>query len=139
MWEEIVVLDVVGAVAVSLLFIVGLSALPEPARQRYNAVFVAGAGAAYLNGGFGMVELAFALVVSVWAYLGLRSYKAIAVAWALHVVWDVLHHLYGQPILQELPTSSFGCAVCDAIWAVWFWLGAPSALLPLGKLTRARN
>ena len=46
------------------------SVLPEPARQRVNALMVAGAGAAYISGGgFGLWELAFTTVVTVCAYL----------------------------------------------------------------------
>jgi hypothetical protein len=51
--------DVVAPVLVGLVYIALASALPEPARQRVNALMVAGAGAAYISGGgFGLWELA---------------------------------------------------------------------------------
>ena len=55
------VVDVVAPVLVGLVYIALASALPEPARQRVNALMVAGAGAAYISGGgFGLWELAIA-------------------------------------------------------------------------------
>jgi len=44
-------LDAVAPVVVAAVFIALASLLSEPARQRFNAVFVAGAGAVYPNSG----------------------------------------------------------------------------------------
>lgn len=93
---------------------------------------IAGAGAAYLNGGFGIWEFAFTALVTYCAYKGLRSYSFIGVAWLLHTGWDVLHHLYGNPIVPFAPTSSLGCAICDPVIAAWCFAGGPS-LYNLGR------
>jgi len=44
----------------------------------------------------------------------------------MHSAWDLVHHLYGNPIWPFMPTSSFGCLVFDALIALWFLAGAPS-------------
>ena len=93
------------------------------------AIFVAGAGAAYLSGGgFGVWEVAFTTLMVFPAYKGLQSYRFIGIAWLLHTGWDILHHLYGNPILPFAATSSLGCAICDPVLAIWCFAGAPSLL-----------
>ena len=120
-------MTVVAPVLVGLVYVALASLLPEPARQGVNALMVAGAGAAYISGGgLGLWELAFTTVVTVCAYRGLTNYTWLGVGWLLHTVWDVVHHLRGTPIIPELAHSSFGCAVCDPVIAVWLFLGAPS-------------
>jgi hypothetical protein len=42
-----------SACPVAAIYIVACSFLAEPKRRNFNAVMIAGAGAAYLNGGFG--------------------------------------------------------------------------------------
>lgn len=121
------VIEWVAPVLVGLVYVALSSLIPEPGRQRFNAVMVAGAGAAYLSGGaVGLWEIAFTAVVTYCAYRGLTHYAWLGVGWLLHTGWDVVHHLVGAPILPSLPTSSFGCAVCDPVIAVWLFLGAPS-------------
>ena len=61
-----------------------------------------------------------------FAYAGLQSYPAIAIAWLMHAVWDFLHHMWGGPIWPFMPTSSFGCLIFDSLIAIWFLMGAPS-------------
>jgi hypothetical protein len=119
-------LDLLLPVVLAGVFIVVVSLIREPGRQRFMAIFVAGAGAAYLNGGLGLWEFAFTTVATALAYLGLGSYRFIAAAWVLHSGWDVMHHLYGQPIVFLAPTSSAGCAIADALIAIWFFFGARS-------------
>src|SRR5829696_7668603 len=46
--------------------------------------------------------------------------------WLLHTGWDVLHHLYGDPIVPFAAGSSFGCAICDPVIALWCFVGALS-------------
>jgi Family of unknown function (DUF6010) len=118
--------DALAAVVIAGVFIVLMSAVPEPARQRFNAVFVAGAGSVYFSGGLGFWEFALPTVITFCAYRGLTSYRFIGLAWLAHTAFDVLHHLWGSPIIAVAPTSSFGCAVCDPLLAVWFFAGAPS-------------
>ena len=126
MEREIHLLDALGPALGAVVFVLAMSLVREPARQRFNAIFVAGAGSAYLNGGLGLWEFPFIAVATAAAYLGLRSYRYIGIAWLLHTAWDVVHHLYGQPIWPWQPLSSFGCAVLDALIALWFLAGAPS-------------
>lgn len=120
--------DIFGAIAIALVFITIMSLLRVDARRRFNAVFVAGAGAAYLGSGLGPWELLLPIVVTALAYRGLSSFRAIGIAWLLHALWDWLHHMLGAPILPFAPSSSFGCAVCDAILAAWFLCDAPAVL-----------
>jgi hypothetical protein len=114
-------------VVIAMLFILLASLIKEPARQKIMALMIAGAGAAYLSGGgFGLWELAFCTVLAVFAYYGLRSYSFIGIGWLLHTGWDILHHLYGNPLLPFDLTSSLGCAICDPVIAAWCFAGAPS-------------
>jgi hypothetical protein len=120
-------MNVVAPIVVGLVYIALMSVLREPARQQVNAVMVAGAGAAYLSsGGMGLWELAFTAVVTFCAYKGLRNYTWLGIGWLLHTAWDVVHHLRGTPIIPELAHSSFGCAICDPVIALWMLRGAPS-------------
>jgi len=119
-------MDLFGPIVVALLYISLCSLLQEPSRRNFNAIMIAGAGAAYLNGGFGIWEFAFTIVVTYCAYKGLQSYRFIGVGWLLHTGWDVMHHLYGTPIIPFVPTSSLGCAICDPVIALWCFAGAPS-------------
>ena len=123
--QSIQVLNVIAPALGAVVFVAVMSCVREPARQRFNAIFVAGAGAAYLSGGLGLLELPFIAVATTVAYLGLESYRFIGIAWLLHTGWDIVHHLYGNPIWPWQPMSSFGCAVLDSLIAVWFLAGAP--------------
>jgi hypothetical protein len=120
-------LDGILAVVIALVFILGSSLIKEPNRRNFMAIMIGGAGAAYLSGGgLGAWELAFTAVVTWCAYRGLHSYRFIGLGWILHTAWDVMHHLYGNPIVPFLPNSSAGCAITDAVLAVWFSANAPS-------------
>ena len=119
-------MTVAGPILIGLLFVLLVSMMQEPGRKKFMAIMIAGAGAAYLNGGFGQWEFAFTTVMTYVAYQGLRSYKFIGIGWLLHTGWDVLHHLYGNPIVPFAPASSLGCAICDPVIAAWCFLGAPS-------------
>ena len=120
------VVGVIAPIVVALIFIAATSAFKEPQRRNFMAIMIAGAGAAYLNGGFGVWEFAFTAVVTFFAYKGLASYRFIGGGWLLHTGWDVLHHLYGNPIVPFVATSSLGCAICDPVIAAWCFAGAPS-------------
>jgi hypothetical protein len=82
----------------------------------------------YLSGGFGPWELLYPAITLPVVYRGLQSYRFIGLAWLLHSCWDIVHHLWGNPIWPFMPTSSFGCMIFDALIAVWFVAGAPSML-----------
>ena len=124
--SEFAVMAVLGPALNAIAFVLAMSLVREPARQQFNAILVAGAGAAYLNGGLGFWEYPFLPLATAADYLGLRSYRWIGVAWLLHTVWDVVHHVNGNPIWPWIPLSSLGCAVLDAVIAIWFLAGAPS-------------
>src|ERR1700733_2335 len=114
--------DCIFAVAVVPIFIAASSLLSEPNRRNFMAIMIGGAGAAYLSGGgLGYWEFAFTAVVTYCAYQGLHSYRFIGLGWILHTIWDLVHHFYGHPIIPFVPNSSAGCAVSDALLAVWFF------------------
>jgi len=120
--------DIVAPIAVALAFIALTSLLREPHRREFNAIMVAGAGAAYLGAGLGPWEFAYTTLATYIAYRGLRSYTFIGIAWLLHSGWDIVHHLYGNPIVPFVAKSSLGCAICDVVIALWCFMGAPSLL-----------
>lgn len=121
------VLSILGPILVGLVYIAVSSLLAEPGRQKFNAVMVAGAGAAYISGGaLGLWELAFTALVTVCAFKGLKDYRWLGVGWLLHTGWDIVHQLKGAPIIPSLSHSSSGCAICDPVIAIWMFRGAPS-------------
>lgn len=128
--------DALAAVIVAGVLILLFSLLREPVRQQFMAIFVSGAGGAYLSGGLGIWEFAFATVMLYVGYRGLRSYNFIGVGWLLHTAWDAVHHFYGNPIVPFVPTSSGQCAICDSLLALWFFNGAPSAYTYLREKLR---
>ncbi|MCK8495336.1 DUF6010 family protein [Spirosoma sp. RP8] len=117
-----------AAVGIALVYISLSSLLREPNRQRLSAIIVAGAGAAYLSSGLGLWEFGFCSLMTFVAYKGLSNYAYLGIGWLLHTSWDVVHHLYANPIVPFEPSSSAGCAVCDTILALWFFAGAPTVL-----------
>lgn len=117
--------DALAACIVFGLFCLLASLLRAPRRQQAMAVLVAGASGVYFNGGLGLWEYAFSGALLLCAYGGLRAYWPLGVGWLLHSGWDVLHHLYGTPIIPRVPLSSAQCALCDALIAGWLFAGAP--------------
>src|SRR5215831_14651328 len=130
---DLYVMDVVGPILIGVLYVCACSFFQEPNRRNFMAIMIGGAGAAYLNGGFGLWEFAFTAVVTYCAYKGLHSYHFIGIGWLLHSGWDVMHHLYGNPIVPFAPTSSLGCAICDPVIALWCFAGAPSVYDLFGR------
>jgi hypothetical protein len=117
----------VAPIVVAILFIELSSLIREPARRNFMAVMLAGAGSVYISGGgLGVWEFAFTALLAYCSYKGLTSYRYIGAGWLLHSAWDVVHHLYGHPIIPFSATSSLGCAVCDPVIAMWCFEGAPS-------------
>lgn len=132
---EITLVQMISPVIVALVVMLLLSLLREPARRNLSALLIAGAGAAYLNGGLGPVELGFCAVLTFIAYRGLADYRFVGLGWLMHTGWDVVHHLYGNPIVPFQPLSSFGCAICDVVLALWYFASAPS----LYEMVRRKN
>jgi len=122
----ITAVQMVSPLVVALFVIAGCSVFKEPDRQNFSAILIAGAGAAYLNGGLGIWEFGFCAVITCLAFLGLKRYWCIGLAWLMHTAWDIVHHLFGSPIVPFLPDSSIGCAICDVGLATWYFFGAPS-------------
>jgi hypothetical protein len=118
--------DYFGPVVGGLAFVLLMSFLKEPTRRDFNAILVGGAMGAYVSGGLGLWELAFAAAGSVVAFRGLRGVRFVGVAWLMHSAWDLVHHFFGRPIWPFMETSSFGCCVFDAVISAWFFAGAPS-------------
>jgi hypothetical protein len=123
---SLLVVDYAGPVVSAAIFVLVMSLVKEPARRTFNAIFAAGAVGVYLSGGFGPWELLYPAIATPVVYLGLRSYRLIGLAWLMHSGWDILHHLWGNPIWPFMPASSFGCMLFDALIAAWFLAGAPS-------------
>jgi hypothetical protein len=122
----LVLMDYIGPVIGAGVFVLLMSLVREPGRRTFNAVLVAGASGVYMSGGFGVWELVYPVIVTPIAYLGLRSYRFIGIAWLMHAAWDLPHHFWGRPIWPFMPTSSFGCVIFDTLIAIWFLAGAPS-------------
>jgi Family of unknown function (DUF6010) len=133
--HPLVLMNFLGPAMGALIFVLLMSPVPEPTRRTFNAIFVAGACGVYLNGGFGPWELLYPALATPVAFLGLRSYRFIGVAWLMHAAWDLPHHLWGNPIWPFMRTSSLGCAIFDTLIAIWFLAGAPE-LIGRGSTTR---
>ena len=116
----------ISPLLVAGVFILLCGLLREPGRRQFSAIFIAGAGAAYLSGGLGVWEFGFCAVMTFVAYRGRSDYRFIGAGWVLHTGWDIVHHLYGNAIVPFLPMSSAGCAICDLGLAAWYFAGAPS-------------
>lgn len=133
----ILLMDYIGPTIAAAIFVLVMSLVKEPARRTFNAILVAGASGAYMSGGgLGLWELLYPAIAAPVAYLGLRSYRYVGVAWLMHACWDLAHYFWGGPIWPFMPTSSFGCMIFDALIAIWFLAGAPS-MLRLGSPARA--
>ena len=109
-----------------LVFITLMSLVKEPYKRQINVVIGGGFATIYVNGGFGGWEFAYMALAMIPAVLGHRSYTYIGVVWIMHTGWDIMHHFYGKPLWHFDELSSLGCAVMDAVVAVWFFAGAPS-------------
>jgi Family of unknown function (DUF6010) len=134
-------MTVLAPILIGLAYVALNSFIREPHRRRFNAVMVAGAGAAYLSGGFGPVELAFTALVTYCAFRGLDSWRFIGIAWLLHTAWDVAHHVKGYPLLPFAEHSSLGCAICDPVIALWCFAGGktPRELVEWVRGARGRK
>jgi hypothetical protein len=126
-------LNAFAAVIIAGVYITISSLAAEPNRQKISAVIIAGAGAVYWSGGLGIAEYLFSTAMLFMAFKGLTNYKYIGFAWLMHTTWDILHHLYANPIVPFSASSSAGCAVCDSVLALWFFYNAPSVFDLLKK------
>ncbi len=117
----------------ALVFIAIMSLVKEPLKRQINVVIAGGFTTIYVNGGFGAWEFAYMALATIPAVLGHRSYKYIGVVWLMHTGWDLVHHFYGMPLWHFAELSSLGCAVMDAIVAIWFFAGAPSIFSALSR------
>jgi Family of unknown function (DUF6010) len=130
----LVAMNYFGPVFSAAVFVLVMSQVKEPSRRTFNAIFVAGASGVYLNGGFGIWELVYPAIATPIVYLGLGSYPLIGLAWLMHACWDIVHHLWGNPIWPFMPTSSFGCMIFDSLIAIWFLAGARSPFAGASKI-----
>ncbi len=119
-------MSTLGPALGALVFILVMSLVKEPSRRTFNAILVSGASGVYLSGGgFGVWELPYAAAAALVAFLGLRSYRFIGLAWFMHTGWDLAHHCFGNAIWPFMEGSSLGCAIFDAVIGVWFLTDAP--------------
>lgn len=134
-------MTVIAPLLVGVLYVCASSLIREPYRRRFNAIMLAGAGAAYLSGGgLGIWEFAFTAVMTYIAYRGLESWTFIGIGWLLHTAWDIVHYLRGNPIIPFAHGSSLGCAICDPVIAIWCLAGGPSVTDILrNQITRERS
>lgn len=133
-----IVSSVIGPLAIGVAIVTCLSLIPSRHRRPFGAVFLAGAGGAYLSsGGLGVWDVVFTAVMTVVAFLGLRSNRWLGLGWLLHTAWDAVHAVDGSPILPMAAHSSAGCAVCDPVIALWYLADAPS--LPEALRSRRRS
>lgn len=123
---EFTIINALAAVLIAFVYITIMSFVKEPNRQKINAIIIAGAGAVYWSGGLGVWEFIFGSLMLFVAFKGLKLYYFIGIGWLLHSGWDIMHYLYGNPIVYLESSSSAGCAVCDPILAIWFFFGAPT-------------
>lgn len=138
--SPLAVMDYVGPAVGAIVFVAVMSNVAEPTRRTLNAVILAGASGVYLSGGFGAWELIYPVATLPMAYSGLRSYRLIGAGWLTHAGWDVVHHLWGNPIWPFMASSSFGCMIFDTIVALWLLADAPSWLRrPLGATLLVRR
>lgn len=128
MHTQLSLLGVLVPILIGLGYMLLVSLFREPDRQKFNALMVAGAGAAYLNGGLMEWEFVFCSVMTFLAFMGLKHYGWLGIGWLLHTGWDLVHHFYGNPIVPMDAQSSLGCAICDPVIAIWFFWGAPSVI-----------
>ncbi|MEU9779537.1 DUF6010 family protein [Streptomyces phaeochromogenes] len=127
-------------IVIGVLYALLMSLIREPHRRRFNAIMVAGAGAAYLSGGgMGGWEFAFTAVVAYVAYRGLDSWTFIGIGWLLHTAWDIVHHVKGNPIIPFAHDSSLGCAICDPVIAMWCFMGGLSPRELLRKVRSGKS
>ncbi|MFI6871284.1 DUF6010 family protein [Nocardia sp. NPDC050406] len=119
----------IAPILIGIAYVLLNSAIPQEHRRPFNAIFVAGAGAAYLSSGaVGPWELLITAAITYCAYRGLKSWRFIGIAWLLHTAADVLHHVKGSPILPFAHDSSLGCAICDPVIALWCLTGGPDVI-----------
>ncbi|WP_225730564.1 MULTISPECIES: DUF6010 family protein [unclassified Nocardia] len=124
-----VIANVVAPLLIGAVYALLMSLIREPHRRTFNAIMIAGAGAAYLSGGgLGGWEYLCTALITYCAFRGLNSWTFIGIAWLLHTALDVLHHLKGHPIVPFAHNSSLGCAVCDPVIALWCLRGGPNLL-----------
>ncbi len=131
---QLQIMDYFGPAIGAVVFVLLMSLVREPARRRFNAVFLAGASGVYLSGGLGPWELLYPAITMPVVYLALGSYRFIGLGWLMHSAWDVVHHFWGNPIWPFMPTSSFGCMIFDMVIAIWCLAGAPSMLAVRSQL-----
>lgn len=114
------------AIFIALIFISVFSFIPEPNKQKWSALLIAGAGSLYWMGTLEAWEMVFGTIMLFLAFKGLSDYRFVGLGWLLHTIWDFLHHANGQSLIFFDSTASLGCAICDPVIAVWYFCGAPN-------------
>ena len=89
---DFTLINFISSIALAPLFIILMSLVKEPTRQKLNAVIIGFAGGAYYSGGLGIAEYFFGMLLIFMAVKGLTNYNYIGIAWLFHTIWDVIHH-----------------------------------------------
>jgi hypothetical protein len=66
---EFTAMHTIAAGVIAIIYILLSSLVKEPERQKLSAIILAGAGAAYLNGGLGGWEFPFCAVMTFMGYV----------------------------------------------------------------------
>jgi hypothetical protein len=120
------IMSVVGPIFVALDYISLCSLFGEPGRRNFNAIMIAGAGAAYSKGvsASGSSPLPplspSALSGGSGPTTGSASDGCYIPAGTCRITST------GNPIVPFVADSSFACAVCDPVIALWCFAQAPS-------------
>jgi Family of unknown function (DUF6010) len=76
----LLVTDYVGPAVGAVIFVLVMSLVKEPARRTFNKIIAAGASGVYLSSVFGPWEWLYFAIVTPVVYLGLQSYRFVALA-----------------------------------------------------------
>jgi len=120
------IMDVLGPILIALIFISLCSLLKEPKRRNFMAIMIAGAGAAYLNGGLGKWEFVFTTIVTWFAYKGFNPTGSLALVGYYIPVGTSCITFTEIPSSRSRQPLPWGCAICDPVIAAWCFAGAPS-------------
>lgn len=123
---EIGLFNYVSPIVGGTFFILLTGFIPETQRQKFHAIVVAVAAGSYLGGILGKLEPLLTIIMAASAFWGLSRWQFIGLAWFLHGVVDLIHHVNGDPVFAWYAPSSFECIVVDWYFAIWFLIGAPN-------------
>jgi Family of unknown function (DUF6010) len=123
---EIGLFNYISPIVGGTIFILLTGFIPETHRRNFHAIVVAVAAGSYLGGILGKLEPLLTIIMATSAFLGLSHWQFIGLAWFLHGLVDLIHHVNSDPVFAWYLPSSFECIVVDWYFAIWFLFGAPN-------------